>query len=717
MRTAALMALLFSIALAAPAHAATFHVYGLGLNGASCDGGAWQALNFAPTRINQHNLCDQWHIGSVPNVTLANGDVAGASMHAGAGAHFSGFAIKSSGRAYNGAVWEIAGCASTQSCSGFFPQSGTWSTTGFGLGTLGLGGDLNASFLFFRLRCASAAGCAPGAGDNRAGLVINSESDAIVDDPSPPSPAALAGVSTGWSSGERTLTWTASDPGSGVSAAALTIDGSLSQSQTLGCARLPTGGYTRPVPCATAAEGSFRLNRPGQLADGRHVLTLETADAGGAVSSTGQEFWVDNNAPGHVHDLRVEGGNGWRSSNDYSVTWVNPDQGTGSSVVAAYYKIGSAPTTPTDGVRVAGNGIARLRDLQVPGDGEWTIYVWTQDEAGNVKPGNAVTSTLRLDTIPPHLSFNPTRNPHDPAEIRALAEDKTSGVAGGVIEICRRGIDTWQPLETRLEGGELVTVVPDERLERGTYELRAAAWDAVGNRAESTARSDGQQMTLDLPLRSDSFVSAALARRAEGSRRDRGVIRIGYRRAVWLRGLLHSSAGGPLSDTRLRVQTRPPSGGEWQPFAETVTDAQGRYKLRIPPGPSRELLVSFPGTRALRPTQELARLLVSGRSTLRLEPRRLRRGGVLTFRGRVGQLGAALPPGGKLVQIQFLDGRSWRPAVKLGRTDARGRFRIRYRFRRISRPTRIHFRILIPAESGWPYLTGASPVRTVHVFP
>ena len=85
--------------------------------------------------------------------------------------------------------------------------------------------------------------------------------------------------------------------------------------------------------------------------------------------------------------------------------------------------------------------------------------------------------------------------------------------------------------------------------------------------------------------------------------------------------------------------------------------------------------------------------------------------------GRVGTRGAKLPPAGKLVQIQFLDGRRWRPAVKLGHTRPSGRFTIRYRFRRISRPTRIYFRILVPAEGGWPYATGWSPVRVAYVRP
>jgi hypothetical protein len=127
--------------------------------------------------------------------------------------------------------------------------------------------------------------------------------------------------------------------------------------------------------------------------------------------------------------------------------------------------------------------------------------------------------------------------------------------------------------------------------------------------------------------------------------------------------------------------------------------------------------VHYPGNRSLQPATDVVKLLVRGWASLELRPRSLRRGGTITFRGRVGLFRASVPGAGKLVQIQYLDGRKWRPAVKLGHTNRRGRFAIRYRFRRISRPTRIYFRILIPAEGGWPYATGASRVRVAYVRP
>jgi hypothetical protein len=707
-------ALLVAAIAPAAASAGTFHVYGLGSGGAGCPNG-WQGQTFSPAKFRQTDYCTRWEIQSTRDGTpLARDEFAGASMFAGEGARFTGFSIRSWGEARNGAIWKMAMCATAfAGCTSHFPQAGTWNDTEFQLGTLMPGGSaIEARHLWAGVSC-QASSCADSAADGRAVQVHHSESHAVVDDYTPPGAPALSGVSTGWNSGEHRLAYSASDAGSGVASVTLTVDGSLHRTTAHSCARLPAGGYQQPVPCLTSTGGDFALNEPGQLADGRHALTVTARDAGGEAGAATQEFWVDNSAPGHPLDLAVVGGDGWRGSNDFALTWQSPDQGSGSPIAAAYYRVGEPPTTPTDGMRVDGSGLTQIAGLRAPGDGEWGAYVWLIDEAGNASHLASASEQLRLDSTAPALAFADERDPHNPAEVRVTASDAHSGVAGGRIEIRRRGLADWRELETRREGTELVATIPDERLERGTYELQATASDAVGNSATTGRRADGREMALDLPLRGDTRISAGLSRGARGAR---SAIRVGYRRSAWLRGVLRGS-GGPFPGARLAVYARQPAGGDWQPLTEVVTDGDGRYAVRLPTSSSRELLVHFPGDRALRPAEAVARLRVRGWAGLRLRPNRLRRGGAIAFRGRVGSFDAALPAAGKLVQIQYLDGRRWRPAVKLGRTDARGRFVIRYRFRRISRPTRIWFRILVPAEGGWPYLTGASRIRTAFVRP
>ena len=183
------------------------------------------------------------------------------------------------------------------------------------------------------------------------------------------------------------------------------------------------------------------------------------------------------------------------------------------------------------------------------------VHVWLRDEAGNADPGNAIAVHLRLDTTAPTLAFENERSAENPAEVRVRTSDAHSGVAGGRIEIRRRGVAEWRELETRREGTELVAAIPDDQFERGTYELRATAWDAVGNSATTSLRADRREMVIDLPLRGDTTLSASLSRRAGGAGGGRRTMRVGYRKRAWLRGVLRSG-GALLPDTRLAIETR-----------------------------------------------------------------------------------------------------------------------------------------------------------------
>jgi len=681
------------------------------MNGAGCPNG-WQAQSSPAQQFRHHNYCSSWQIRSVrDDRALRRGDSAGTSMYAGTGARFTGFSIRSRGTARNGTSWNIAMCRTPYaSCAQYLPQSGSWNERQAQLGTLAPGGSASyAQHLWAGVRC-NQDKCPDSTSAGRAVDVTHLESHAVVEDYTAPGTPAVGGISGGWNSGEKHMNYFVTDAGSGIASVTLSVDGSLHRTVNHSCARLPTGGYTTPVPCATATGNEFTVNEPGQLADGHHSLTVTSRDAGGAARATTKDFWVDNNAPGHPIDLAVTGGDGWRRTNDFSVTWENPDQGNGSEIAGAYYKVGSAPETPTDGTRVSGPGSV-LDGVRVPRDGDWTVHVWLEDAAGNADPGNAIAVHARLDTTSPSLAF---ANEQTAAEVRVHTSDAHSGVTGGQIEIRRQGVPEWRELETRREGTDLVAAIPDDQLPRGTYELRAIATDAVGNTAITTRRANGQAMVVDLPLRTDTSLGASLSRRAGGAGGGRRTMRIGYRKRAWLRGVLR--AGGALMpDTRVLIETRRLTRRAWQPLTEVVTDGSGRYAVRLPRGASREVRVRFAGNRSLQPAAEVARLLVRGWASLRLEPRSLRRGGTITFRGQIGLFRARVPATGKL--IQYLDGRRWRPAVKLGHTGRRGRFAIRYRFRRISRPTRIYFRILVPAEGGWPYATGASRVRTAFVRP
>ncbi len=362
---------------AEPAAAGTFHVYGLGMNGAGCPNG-WQAQSSPPDRFRHTSTCSRWETRSVRDgKALKQGNSAGISMVAGTGARFTGFSVRSEGTARNGAYWNVAMCTTPfANCQTHFPRTGTWGETEVQLGTLMPGGSAyNAQHVWAGARCGQSS-CADSTAAGRAVNVAHFQTHAVVDDYTPPAKPGVGGISGGWNSGEKQLSYFATDAGSGVASVLLTVDGSLHRTVNHSCSRLPTGGYTRPVPCATATGGEFTVNEPGQLADGHHSLTVTSRDAGGAAGSMTKDFWVDNNAPGHPIGLTVAGGDGWRRTNDFSVTWENPDQGNGSEIAAAYYKVGSAPETPTDGHAYRRRRADATRTSSVPRDGDWTLYVW-----------------------------------------------------------------------------------------------------------------------------------------------------------------------------------------------------------------------------------------------------------------------------------------------------------------------------------------------------
>ena len=182
---------------AEPAHAGTFHVYGLGLNGASCPNG-WQAQQIPADRFRQGNFCSRWEIQSVREGSLQQSAFAGTSMFAGTGARFTGFSIKSSGTARNGTTWKMAMCQTPfAGCTGWLPQSGSWGEREFQLGTLAGGSPIHAQHLWAGVSC-DASSCPDSTSAGRAVQIMHVASHSVVDDYTQPGAPSFDGVSTEW---------------------------------------------------------------------------------------------------------------------------------------------------------------------------------------------------------------------------------------------------------------------------------------------------------------------------------------------------------------------------------------------------------------------------------------------------------------------------------------------------------------------------------------
>ena len=292
---------------ARPAAAGTFHVYGLGLNSAGCPNG-WVGQSSLPSKFRFSDRCSSYEIESTRDgASIPNGHFAAAHMFTAQGARFSGFSIRVRGNARHGMQWKMAMCERPYTgCVGHIPAQWAIPDTEYALGTLSPNGQpVYATHLYAGVDCAASSCADPASDGTRAAQIEHRETHAVVDDYTPPQAPGLDGVSSGWNSGAKQLSYSASDAGSGVESVTLTVDGSLHRTNTHSCKRLPSGGYHHPVPCALSTTGTFGVNQPGQLADGPHTLSVTARDAGGAEATASQEFLVDNNAPGHPLNLSV----------------------------------------------------------------------------------------------------------------------------------------------------------------------------------------------------------------------------------------------------------------------------------------------------------------------------------------------------------------------------------------------------------------------------
>ena len=91
---------------------------------------------------------------------------------------------------------------------------------------------------------------------------------------------------------------------------------------------------------------------------------------------------------------------------------------------------------------------------------------------------------------------------------RFTVAERFSGLAAGTIELRRQGTATWPGLPTRVDRNRLGHA--HRRLSVSARRLSAplVARDRAGNESSTTARTDGSQMLIRLPLRFETRMTA-----------------------------------------------------------------------------------------------------------------------------------------------------------------------------------------------------------------
>ncbi|NLT05163.1 MAG: hypothetical protein GXY03_02515 [Solirubrobacterales bacterium] len=535
---------------------------------------------------------------------------------------------------------------------------------------------------------------------------------------------SMSGVGEGeWVRGDRTIAFAASD-NTGIKRVELLIDGALAETVgSYGC------DYTRPVPCSNQS-GAFTL-RTADRADGPRRIDVRVVDGSDTVASTGRTIRVDNTPPAQVTPT-VVGGEGWRRGDGFDVRWASVADG-GSPIAGGRWQLCRTGTDACQTGSFDASNPTGLNDVGVGGDGSYELRVALRDQVGNQADlRDARPVRLRLDRAAPTVALDP-HDPARPMQASARVADALSGVAGGQIEIQRRGGGAWHEIPTSVEGGRLVGVIDDERYTDGTYDLRARTVDHAGNEASTQQEVGGARAARQLPLRIKTRLTAGHRKvvrtrrtvlRGKGDkRRRRQVVRkrvqfrprvtVGYRRAATLQGRLTNPDGQPLADVAVEVSARPQlPGSDFAAAGLVRTDGEGRFSYRVAGTHCRTLRFRYPGTSRIRPVSTDVTVAVRASSSFKLTPRRILNGETVTFTGRVR--GGPIPPTGKLVELRKWSGRRWEP-FRVVRSQPDGRWRHTEPVRSVRGLVTFRLRARLPAEAGYPYAAANTPVRKLRV--
>ena len=545
--------------------------------------------------------------------------------------------------------------------------------------------------------CAATA-CQPGAAFHTATTVVT------IEDPTAPTVWATGPLVAGnWVRGSQPMQVIARD-NTGIAKTWTTL-GAGTTTQALPCR------YTNPRPCADRSAPAVLSTR--DVAPGLSTLTVGAQDAAGNVATGRYVIRIDNETPARVHPV-VQAGDAWRRHNSFTVRWQNPAQAY-APIARAWYRL--CGPQGCSSASLDGNAEA-LNEMGLGGSGEYALQVWLEDAAGNqsLAASGSDPVYLRLDQEAPALAFDPP-GAADPLRVVVAVQDRLSGVDTGQIEMRQRGGSAWHALATARSGQSLVGYVDDERFGAGAYELRASARDRAGNEASTDRRANGVRATLDLPRRLATRLDVGFPTviRRNGKRQVRLVPRSAapHATSVRLQGRLTNAGGQPLGGATVQVSSDSPGDtAGLVPAGLARTDRDGRFAHVARATRNKVLRFRYPGTRRVQAATDDFTLEVPAASSIRARPRRLRNGQTVHLSGTV--LTRPLPASGKLIEVQAHFRGRFR-TFSTTRADGRGRWRFPYRFGGTSGRVPYRLRVLLPAEGGYPFLKGRSPVAQVVV--
>jgi hypothetical protein len=347
-------------------------------------------------------------------------------------------------------------------------------------------------------------------------------------------------------------------------------------------------------------------------------------------------------------------------------------------------------------------------DTSTLDDGRHLMALSAVDTAGN---GKAIERTIAIDNHAPGrvsgirvVGGDAVRSTNSFDVRWSPPPGQLAPIARAHYRLCRRGAPSECVQGLRAGGARGIDDLSVPR--RGGWRLRVWLEDAAGNTMAATASAP---VTLRFDDRSPARLDARLAWGGAPAA-SRTIVPFGARAVV--EGTLTGADHRRVAGVPVAVATEISGAGRPRHIGRATTNGQGRFRFRLPAGPSRTVWVVFGGSDRYRPAAATAHLAVRAGSSLRVSRRRVSNGDRVTFRGRL--LGGPIPREGKLVQLEAFYRDRWRTFAVV-RSGSGGAWRRRYRFEATEGLVRYPFRVRIPHERSYPYAAGRSRVIRVTV--
>lgn len=252
--------------------------------------------------------------------------------------------------------------------------------------------------------------------------------------------AAVQGTAgtNGWYRSPVTVTLSATDAASGVTALHYRVDGGEWQTASKSTASLTVGGSDK------------------------HLVEFYADDvAGNAEEVRSLTVRIDLSAPASPDGVRSYP-QGWSAFNSFRLEWpLVLDQ---SGIAGAYVKFGAPPAHERDGEFYP--GVTEVNGVRAPSEGRHTAYVWLVDGAGNAdhRSAVAISDAMWYDSSSPVTVIGLTAASGlngwyvGPATFDMSATDSGSGVAAIRYQIDDGPVETGTAFTYREDGRHTVRI-------------------------------------------------------------------------------------------------------------------------------------------------------------------------------------------------------------------------------------------------------------------